>query len=98
MSKNIKSLKEVDAESIETTDEVMVENETVEVSKPKWSLKKKLLIGGGVLAGLVLGVVTLGCKKSDAPADDEAEDSDVDDVVAEATVADSDEAPANVEE
>ena len=98
MSKNIKSLKEVDAESIETTEEVPVENETAEVSKPKWSLKKKLLIGGGVVAGLVLGVITLGCKKSDAPADDEAEDSDVNDVVADATVTDSDEAPANVEE
>lgn len=98
MSKNIKSLTEVDAESIETTEEVPVENKTVEVSKPKWSLKKKLLIGGGVVAGLVLGVITLGCKKSDTPVDDEAEDSDVDDVVAEATVTESDETPANVEE
>lgn len=34
------------------------------VSKPKWSLKKKLLIGGGVVLGLVLGALALGTKTS----------------------------------
>ena len=50
-----------------------------EVGKPKWSLKKKLLIGGGVLAGLVLGAVALGTKKSAGGNDDQSEDFDYDD-------------------
>ena len=35
---------------------------TVEVAKPKMSLKKKLMIGGGVVVGLALGAAALFVK------------------------------------
>ena len=98
MSKNIKKVRNIDVENIEREDGVLEENETTEVSKPKWSLKKKLLIGGGVLAGLVLGAVTLGSKKSVEPAEDLVEDSDDDDEVADTDVTDSEEIPEKIEE
>ena len=99
MSKNIKKVRNIDVENIEREDGVLEENEKMtEVSKPKWSLKKKLLIGGGVLAGLVLGAVTLGSKKSVEPAEDLVEDSDDDDEVADTDVTDSEEIPEKIEE
>lgn len=42
--------------------EVAMETE-VKTAKPKWSLKKKLLVGGGVVLGLALGAVALGPRK-----------------------------------
>ena len=98
MSKNIKKVRNVDVENIEREDGVLEENETTEVSKPKWSLKKKLLIGGGVLAGLVLGAVALGSKKSVEPAEDLVEDSDDDDEVTDTDVTGSEEIPEKIEE
>ena len=99
MSKNIKKVRNIDMENIEREDGVLEENETTEVSKPKWSLKKKLLIGGGVLAGLVLGAVALGSKKSVEPAEDLVEDSDDDDdEVADTDVTGSEEIPEKIEE
>ena len=97
MSKNIKKVRNIDVENIEREDGVLEENETTEVSKPKWSLKKKLLIGGGVLAGLVLGAVALGSKKSAEPAEDLVEDSD-DDEVTDTDVTGSEEIPEKIEE
>jgi hypothetical protein len=32
---------------------------TIEVVKPKWTLKKKLIVGGGVLAALAAGAIAL---------------------------------------
>ena len=98
MSKNIKEVRNIDVENIEREDGVLEENETTEVSKPKWPLKKKLLIGGGVLAGLVLGAVALGSKKSVAPAEDLVEDSDDDDEVTDTDVTGSEEIPEKIEE
>ena len=85
-------------ENIEREDGVLEENEMTEVSKPKWSLKKKLLIGGGVLAGLVLGAVALGSKKSVEPAEDLVENSDDDDEVTDTDVTGSEESPEKIEE
>lgn len=53
----------------ETTEEVM------EV-KTKMSLKKKLMIGGGVVLGLVLGAVALGSRKSKDDTDENCADCD----------------------
>lgn len=97
MSKNIRKLRNIDMDNIEIKDEILEENETIEVSKPKWSLKKKLLIGGGVLAGLVLGAVALGSKKSAVSADDQVEDSEDDDEVIDMDVTVSEEIPEKVE-
>ena len=98
MSKNIKKVRNIDMENIEREDGVLEENEVTEVSKPKWSLKKTLLIGGGVLAGLVLGAVALGSKKSVEPAEDLVENSDDDDEVADTDVTGSEEIPEKIEE
>jgi uncharacterized membrane protein YcjF (UPF0283 family) len=98
MSKNIKKVRNIDMENIEREDGVLEENEMTEVSKPKLSLKKKLLIGGGVLAGLVLGAVALGSRKSVEPAEDLVEDSDDDDEVADTDVTGSEEIPEKIEE
>lgn len=61
---------------------VMDENNETEVevtvAKTKWSLKKKLMIGGGIFAGLVLGVIALGSKKGGNVDIDQAEDLDND--------------------
>lgn len=97
MNKNIKKVRSIDMENIEREDGVLEENEMTEVSKPKWSLKKKLLIGGGILAGLVLGAVALGSKKSVEPAEDLV-DSDDDDEVADTDVTGSEEIPEKIEE
>ena len=97
MSK-IRKLRNDNMENIEREDGVLEENEMTEVSKPKWSLKKKLLIGGGVLAGLVLGAVALGSRKSAEPADDLVEGSDEDDEVADTDVTGSEEIPEKIEE
>ena len=98
MSKNIKKVRNIDMENIEREDGVLEENEMTEVSKPKLSLKKKLLIGGGVLAGLVLGAVALGSRKSVEPAEDLVEDSDDDDEVADMDVTGSEEISEKIED
>lgn len=77
MSKKYTKLEVVDMEDIKTNDEILEEDEVTEVVKPKWSLKKKLMIGGGVAAGLVLGAIALGSKKA-TPAEDPIEDSEDD--------------------
>lgn len=76
--KNIKNEKIVESEEF-NVDSENNEEVTEMVIKPKWSLKKKLMLGGGVLAGLVLGAMALGSKKStpdgvsvDIEEDDEA--------------------------
>ena len=97
MKKNIKKLEVIDMEN-ETRNEVLEENETVEAGKPKWSLKKKLLIGGGVLAGLVLGAVALGNKKGADATDDQTEDSEDDNTDATDDVEDTTVILENVEE
>lgn len=62
---------------------VMDENNETEVEvtvvKTKWSLKKKLMIGGGIFAGLVLGAIALGSKKGGNVDIDQVEDLDNDD-------------------
>jgi len=50
----------------------------VEVEKPKKSIKKKLLIAGGVVIGLVLGAIVLGSKKQTI-AEERLEESDDED-------------------
>lgn len=102
MSKNNKNVQNIATEQ-ETADvEVLDQNEVEvpEVVKPKWSLKKKLLIGGGILAGLILGAVALGMKKSDKPTDDEVEESEDDCTVInpDADTDSSDETPADTAE
>jgi len=56
--------------NVETTTVVETENNEIETEevkvKTKMSLKKKLIIGGGVLAGLVIGAIALGSKKGDS--------------------------------
>ena len=98
MSKKIRRSEVIDMANNETENEVYEETMTAKVGKPKWSLKKKLLIGGGIVGGLILGAVALGTSKktkseNDQPADYEDENEEVsnDEVV-------SEEIPANVEE
>ena len=50
----------------------------VEVEKPKKSIKKKLLIAGGVVIGLVLGAIVIGSKKQTI-AEERLEESDDED-------------------
>ena len=97
MSKKIRKSEVIDMEDYTTKDEILEENETTKVGKPKWSLKKKLLIGGGILAGLVLGAVALGTKKA-VPADDQTEDLDNDDEEVSIEDTDSEKIPEMVEE
>lgn len=78
MSKKIRKSEVIDMEDYTTKDEILEENETTKVGKPKRSLKKKLLIGGGIVVGLILGAVALSSKKT-VPAVDQIEDSDNDD-------------------
>lgn len=44
--------------------------------KSKWSLKKKLMIAGGVVTGLILGALVLGSGKKTTAAEQLAEGSD----------------------
>lgn len=80
--KNIKNEKIVEIEESNIDSEKNNEEVTEMVIKPKWSLKKKLMLGGGVLAGLVLGAMALGSRKStsdgvsvDIDEDDEADNA-----------------------
>jgi len=78
-------------ESEDTESEVLENKEAEETDmkkKPKWSLKKKLIVGGGVVLGLILGAVALGSKNkttaeqlTEKTDDDtaETEDKEVDD-------------------
>ncbi len=64
-------------EVVELNEEQIPEvvEEVTKVAKPKWSLKKKLMIGGGVLAGLAIGAIALINKQGGANIDQvEAED------------------------
>jgi len=73
MSKNIEELEENDMDNFEEMNEISEENETAVVVKPKWSLKKKMMIGGGIFAGLILGAVALGFKKAKPEVESEVE-------------------------
>lgn len=82
----------VDTETVDTTEET-----TTKAKKPKWSLKKKLLIGGGVLVGLIFGACALGIKKEEI-VECQLEDSNDDDEEIEDEVVDLEEVPENVTE
>ncbi len=58
MKKNIEQV--VDGE--ETVETPVTEEVVVSVGKPKWSLKKKLIVAGAAVATLILGAVALGLK------------------------------------
>ena len=73
----IKKSEDTNMETIEVKDEVLEETKTEKVGKLKLSLKKKLLIGGGIVVGLVLGAIALGTKKT-ATVDDQSDDSEDD--------------------
>jgi hypothetical protein len=75
MKKNKKKLEVINMENDEMREEIL---EETEVGGNKWSLKKKLLLGGGILAGLVLGAVALGRRKSANNDNEDAEDFDYD--------------------
>lgn len=51
---------------------------TVEAEKPKKSIKKKLLIAGGVVLGLILGAIALGAKNQKTIAEERLEESNTD--------------------
>ena len=89
---------EQEVEEVEETGESKSEDtaSVTVVSKPKWSLKKKLLIGGGVVLGLVLGALALGTKTS-ATADEVMPESGDDNTGEEAAVT-SDEESKNSED
>lgn len=61
--KKIKNENYVEVMDIDTNEELNEEENEMNVT-PKWSLQKKLMLGGGILAGLVLGAVALGSKKA----------------------------------
>jgi hypothetical protein len=56
--------KKVKVEEVEETVGTLVEQTTVKVEKPKWSLKKKLIVAGAAVVGLILGAVALSIKKA----------------------------------
>lgn len=97
MSKKIRKSEVIDMEDYTTKDEILEENETTKVGKPKRSLKKKLLIGGGIVVGLILGAVALSIKKT-APADDQIEAFVSDDEEVNIEDTDSEKIPETVEE
>lgn len=72
--KKIRKSEVIDMENDNERDEFPEENVTAVAGKTKWTLKKKLMIGGGILAGLVLGAVALSTKKA-VPANDQTVDS-----------------------
>ena len=78
MKKNINKVETIDMEEIEMKKEILEENETMEIGKTKWSLKKKLLIGCGILTGLVFGAIALGSKKGEKTTTDCGEELDND--------------------
>ena len=98
MSKNNIKKTVTEVTELENTNEVeVVELETAmeEVVKPKKSLKKKLMIAGGAVGGLILGALVLGCKKSnttvseDQEESEDCEESDTSEIVEDATSADT---------
>ena len=96
--KKIRKSEVIDMEDNRTMDESPEETETVKVGKAKWSLKKKLLIGGGVVVGLVLGAVALGGTKKTVPADDQTAYPEDDSEETSSDVEDSAETPETVTE
>lgn len=79
MKRNMRKSEVIDMANNETEEGVLEENAPAKVGKTKWSLKKKLLIGGGIVVGLVVGAVALGSKKTTKPEDDQAVDSEYED-------------------
>lgn len=98
MNKNIKKSEVIEMENNNMDEEILEENEMTKVGKPKWSLKKKLMIGGGIIAGLVLGAIALGSKKSVNTTDDQVEDSDNDDEEVTDDITVTEEITENIEE
>jgi len=78
IEQEVNSNEVLDKES-ETTTEFVV----METSKPKWSWKKKLAVGGGIVLGLILGAVAtvLGTKPTDSYATVDDDDDDFDDEI-----------------
>ena len=78
MKKNKNNFKKVEVIDMEDKNEMNEEfdKNTAEVTevKTKMSLKKKLMIGGGVVLGLVLGAVALGSQKGKNDSDEELDD------------------------
>ena len=97
MSKKIRKSEVIDMANYETEDRVPEENEMAAVGKTKKSLKKKILIGGGIVVGLILGAVALSIKKT-VPAVDQIEDSENDDEEVSDEIPVSEEIPAEVTE
>lgn len=93
MKKNIKKSEVINMENDEMREEIL---EETEVGGNKWSLKKKLLLGGGILAGLVIGAVALGRRKSANNDNEDAEDFDYD--YAKETIEEATKTSENVEE
>ena len=91
--KNIKKLEVINMENDEMREEIL---EETEVGENKWSLKKKMLLGGGILAGLVIGAVALVSRKSANNDNEDAEDFDYD--YAKETIEEATETSENVEE
>ena len=83
----------VEMEAMDNEMEI-IEEVAETTKKPKWSLKKKLMLGGGILVGLVVGAVALGAKKTNA-ADETSDDSEED---AEEEVVDAGDSNTNIAE
>lgn len=92
MKHNNKKVDVIEMENVNNMNEEVEETtEEVEEMKTKMSLKKKLMIGGGVVLGLVLGAVALGSRKSKDESVEESEDyeSESEDYADETTEEDS---------
>lgn len=65
MKKENNKIEEIEMQLPVEDGEIEETIETIAEVKPRWSLKKKLAIGGAVIAGLLLGAFALGHKSSD---------------------------------
>ena len=79
MKHNNKKVEVIEMENVNNMNEEVEETGEIieEEAKEKMSLKKKIMIGCGIVAGLVLGAVALGSRKSN-DAEDENEDNSED--------------------
>lgn len=79
MKHNNKKVEVIEMENVNNMNEEVEETGEIieEEVKEKMSLKKKIMIGCGVVAGLVIGAVALGSRKCN-DAEDEIEDNSED--------------------